>query len=737
MPIVFMKKLVLIALLIPTALFAQKKLTINEIYDPANKNTFSASPQKDFVWIDDDHFFWPRRNAAGDVVADVLVDAKTGRDVAMFDNDDLQAQVRKIEGVSDDDAKKLSRPATPAFNPKNNALLVTVGGDLYVYSIADKKLTRLTSAPGDEEEASFSPDGQHVAFLRGNDLYVVDASGTNEHRLTNGGSKTLFNGKLDWVYQEEIYGRGIFKGYWWSPDSKSIAYIQLESSKVKPYTVVDHIPYDPLLEVTDYPLAGDPNPVARLFVVDATTASQREINIDEYRASDPLIVSVSWTPDSSSVVAQIQDREQTWLDLTKASRSDGQLHRILREKTQAWVEPSPAPNWLRDGSFLWLSERSGYKHIYRVSADGATQTPVTSGSWEVSELHSVDEKRHVIYFSATERSPIGSDLYQSQLDGSAMKRLSADPGTHTVTMNPSMSRFLDAWSDVTTPTRVSLYASDGKLTRIVDENRSPLIAGYDLAKPSFLQVKTRDGFPMEAMIIRPNGFDPSKKYPVYEYTYSGPHAPQVKNAWGGTTYLFHQMLAQNGVVVWICDNRSASGKGIAPTWPIYKNFGPLELRDLEDGVAWLKQQPGIDPSHFILSGWSFGGFMTTYALTHSTAWSAGIAGGSVTDWRNYDSVYTERYMLTPQHNPEGYKTTAPRAAAANLHASLLLLHGLTDDNVHVQNTVQLMDELQKAGKQFELMGYPKSRHGVTDPLRVKHMRTLMYDFVMRNSGVGR
>jgi len=726
-----MKRTVLIALLlIPTALFAQKKLTINEIYDPANKNTFAATPQKDFVWIDDDHFFWPRRNAAGDVVAEALVDAKSGREVAMFDADDLQAQVRKIEGVSEDDAKQLSRPASPAFNPKNNALLVTVGSDLYVYSISDRKLTRLTSQPGDEEEAAFSPDGNRVAFIRNNDLYVVDANGTNEHRLTTGGTSTLFNGKLDWVYQEEIYGRGIFKGYWWSPDSKSIAYIQLDSSKVKPYTVVDHIPYDPKLEVTDYPLAGDPNPVARLFVVDAVSSTQRQIDIEDYRSAEPLVVAVSWTPDSRSVVAQIQDREQTWLDLVKASREDGQAHRILREKTQAWVEPSPAPQWLPDGSFLWLSERSGFKHIYRVSADGATQTPVTSGQWEVSALYGVDGKRNVAYFAGTERSAIGSDLYQIRPDGSRMQRLTAAAGTHSIEFNPSMSRYLDSWSDVTTPGRVSLYSTDGKLTRVVDENRSALIDSYGLAKPEFLQVKTRDGFPMEAMIIRPNGFDPSKRYPVYEYTYSGPHAPSVKNAWGGTSYLFHQMLAQNGVVVWICDNRSASGKGIAPTWQIYRNFGPLELRDLEDGAAWLKAQPGIDASHFVLSGWSFGGFMTSYAMTHSTAWNAGIAGGTVSDWHNYDTVYTERYMLTPQHNAEGYRTTAPRAAAANLQGKLLLLHGSTDDNVHLQNTIQLVYELQKAGKQFQLMLYPKSRHGITDPLLLKHMRQLMFDFVM-------
>ena len=721
----------IIALLIAPALLAQsRKLTIGEIYDPANKNAFAAAPQKDFVWIDDDHLFWPRRNAAGDVVSETLVDARSGREVAMFDPGDLQAQIRKIEGVSEEDARALSRPATPELNPKSNALLVTVVEDLYSYSIPDRKLTPLTAQKGKEEEATFSPDGQSVSFIRGNDLYLVDAAGRSERRLTTGGTDKLFNGKLDWVYQEEIYGRGIFKGYWWSPDSKSIAYLQLDSSPVKPYTVVDHIPYEQTLEVTDYPLAGDPNPIARLFVADVASGAQKEVNLSDYRAADPLIVAVSWTPDSRFVVAQIQDREQTWLDLIKASPAEGRPVRILREKTEAWVEPSPEPEWLRDGSFLWLSERSGYKHLYRVSADGAAQTPLTAGQWEVTTVHGVDEKRGLIYFSATERSPIGLDVYRARLDGSRRQRITTAEGTHGASFNPSLSRFLDTWSDVVTPTRVSLHTSDGKLARVIDDNRSPLLDPYQLAKPEFLQVKTRDGFPMEAMIIRPRDFDPSKRHPVFEHTYSGPHAPQVKNAWGGTSYLFYQMLAQNGIVVWICDNRSASGKGIAPTWPIYKNFGPLELRDLEDGVAWLEQQPGIDGSHFILEGWSFGGFMTTYALTHSSTWSAGIAGGSVTDWRDYDSVYTERYMLTPQHNKEGYDKTAPRWAAANLHGNLLLIHGTTDDNVHLQNTIQFTYELQKAGKPFRMMLYPKSRHGVTEPDLVKHMRQMMFDYVM-------
>jgi dipeptidyl-peptidase-4 len=292
--------------------------------------------------------------------------------------------------------------------------------------------------------------------------------------------------------------------------------------------------------------------------------------------------------------------------------------------------------------------------------------------------------------------------------------------------------FIDRWTDVNTPTQVRLFDSDGKLVRAIDENRRDALKEFKLGKAELIQVPTRDGFKMDAMLIRPPNFDPSKKYPVMSFTYSGPHAPQVKDSWGGTGYLWHQLLAQKGYIVWVCDNRTASGRGVSPTWQSYKNFGELELRDLEDGVAWLKSQPYVDGSRIGLWGWSFGGFMTTYALTHSKSFKIGIAGGSVTDWRDYDSIYTERYMGTPQNNPEGYKRTAPQAAAKDLSGKLLLIHGAMDDNVHVQNTIQFAYELQKAGKQFQLMLYPKSRHGVSDPLLVKQMRQMMTDFFLQN-----
>jgi dipeptidyl-peptidase-4 len=266
----------------------------------------------------------------------------------------------------------------------------------------------------------------------------------------------------------------------------------------------------------------------------------------------------------------------------------------------------------------------------------------------------------------------------------------------------------------------------------VHANEVPALGEYSLSRPEFLQVPTRDGFLMEAIMIKPPDFDPSRRYPVYQFTYGGPQLPVVRNAWGGTQYMYHQLLAQQGVIVWICDNRTASGKGIESAWPLYKRFGELELRDIEDGISWLKEQPYVDGSRIGIHGWSYGGYLTSYALTHSQSFVMGIAGGTVSDWRSYDTVYTERYMGLPQENADGYRDSSPRWAARDLHGALLLIHGAVDDNVHVANTLQFAHELQRAKKPFQLMLYPQSRHGISDPALVMHMQTMMFDFTLRH-----
>jgi dipeptidyl-peptidase-4 len=706
----------------------QKRLSLDDIYGPARRVNFGGAPPADIAWIDDTRFA-VRDTRAG---AWLAIDAPTGAETPLFDAARIEAALEKLPGVDADEARRATRSRSLVFNKAHTAAVAQLGDDLYGLSFGDARVVRLTNAAGAEEDASFSPDGHTVAFVRKNNLFVTDFATGRETHLTTDGSAKVLNGRMDWVYEEEIYGRGTTRAYWWSPDSRSIAFLRVDDTPVPSYPVVDHIPYEQHVEQWDYPKAGDPNPVVTVGVAAVAGGPLRWMDTSAYQASDRLIVRVAWTPDSKHVVYAAQNRTQNWLELNVADAASGSPRRLLREDSEHWISADDVdpPTWLKDGSFLWVSDRNGWRHVYHFAADGTLIGPVTSGKWEMRSLHGVDEARGWLYFSGTERSAIGGDVYRVKLNGAGLQRLSAAEGTHTATFSPSMTYYVDSWSSANTPPQTRLHRSDGTELRVLEKNDVPALGEYRLSKPEFLQVKTRDGFVMEAMMIKPPDFDPSRRYPVYQFTYGGPHTQQVRNAWGRTEYMYHQLLAQQGIIVWICDNRTASGKGSESVWPLYRNFGESELRDIEDGISWLKEQPYVDGSRIGIHGWSYGGFMTSYALTHSRSFVMGIAGGTVSDWRDYDSVYTERYMATPDQNPEGYRKSAPRFAAANLHGALMLIHGSIDDNVHVANTLQFAYELQKAQQPFQLMLYPKSRHGITDPVLVRHLRQTMFDFVV-------
>ncbi len=716
----------------------QKPLTLDDIYGQGTRVNFSGAPAPAFAWMDGTHYAWLRPTGQGRGTGVWMkVDAATGSTDPLFDAAKAEAALAALPGVSAADARQMVHSRDLIFNGSYSALLLTIEDDLYLYTPGDNRAARLTSTSGEEEEATFSPDGSKIAFVRGNNLFVVDAATRRETALTADGTATILNGRLDWVYEEEIYGRGQKRAYWWSPDSSRLAFLRIDDTSVSTYVTLDDISYDPKVETWRYPRAGDPNPTAKLGVVRAGGGAPGAIDwidMSKYAGADFLVVRVVWTP-AGKLAYEVQNRTQSWLDLNTVdvSPATGAPKTLLRETSPFWInsEDTTTPTWLQDGSFLWLSARSGFTHAYHYSAEGALLSQITKGRWELRTLHGVEQNGGWIYFSGTERSPIGGDVYRVKLDGTGLERLSKAAGTHNAVFSPSFAYFIDSWSNVSTPVQVRLHRDNGQDVRVLHDNPVAAFGQYKLSAPEFVQVKTRDGFVMEAMMIKPPDFDPSRRYPVYQFTYGGPHAQQVRNAWT-QEYMYHQLLAQHGIVVWICDNRTASGKGLESTWPVFKHFGEVELRDIEDGLGWLKQQPYVDESRIGIHGWSYGGFMTAYALTHSTSFAMGIAGGTVADWRNYDTVYTERYMGTPQENPDGYRKSSPRFAAADLRGALLLVHGAIDDNVHPQNTMQLAYELQKAGKPFSLMLYPKSRHGVTDPALARHLRGTMLDFTLEH-----
>ncbi|MDQ6785212.1 MAG: S9 family peptidase [Acidobacteriota bacterium] len=733
----------------------EKLLTIDEIYgDRATRVAFGGTSMN-LRWNKDGSL---RQVRAGKNGAEVYrFNAQTGEAIPFYDKSKLEEALLPL-GVKAEQVNQISSQPLETLNNTETAAIISSGNDLYLYNLTSGAAKRLTNSADEELEPAFSPDGKMVSFVRGMNLFVVDVATGREKQLTRDGGEKILNGYLDWVYEEELYGRGNKRGYWWSPDSKYIAFLRTDENPVPKFLLVDHIPTDQRIEDTDYPQAGDPNPLVTLGIADVTKNSLvpnvtkipkignrlpasvarfgdavKFVDLSKYKPEDFLISRVAWSPNSQTVVFQAQNREQTFLDLNAASVGGGKITTILREASPTWVEVIDNPVYLTDGSFVWQSARSGFRHLYHVDKNGGIIKQITDGKWEVHDFYGVDEPNGYAYFSAAgEHSWIADDIYRVRLDGSGLTRLSQMEGSHRAEFSPNFSQFVDTWSDINTPPQTRLFKSDGTLLKVLNENPIDVLKDYKLGKPQFLNVKTRDGFNMEAMMILPPDFDSSKKYPVMAFTYSGPHAPQVRNSWGGNAGMFKQLLAEKGYVIWVCDNRTASGKGVESERPVYENFGELELRDLTDGFNYLKSQSFVDPSRIGMYGWSFGGFMTSYTMTHSDILKMGIAGGLVGDWSLYDSIYTERYMQTPKDNPNGYKKSSVIGAAKNLNGRILIVHGTMDNNVHMQNAMQFVYELQKAGKQFDLMVYPTQRHGVSNPLQVKHLNQMILDYILKN-----
>ncbi len=735
----------------------ERMLTLDNIFgtDASQRVAFGGSPSR-LVWSADGRSF---KQIEGEQLK--RVDAVTGKSQPFYDTQRFVNALATVAGIGARDAFRMANSLALKFNSSETAILLNHGNDLWHYDIAAGMLKRLTNTVEEELEADYSPDGRWVSFVRGNDLYTVDVAKGDTKRLTTDGSTSVHNGVLVWVYEEELYGRGNTRGYWWSPDSTHIAFLRLDDARVPRFVITNDAGQPQIVEDTKYPKAGDPNPTVRLGIADVTRspiipsparipvigdrlpgAVQRLgdsvvfANLDTYKDRDILIARVAWTPDSEQVLFQTLDREQTFNDLNSAAR-DGRVKKLFTETTAAWVEVYDNPHFAgrpedSRSMMVWESARDGWRHLYLYDTDGRLVRRLTDGKWEVRNVHGVDTQNGWVYFSGTRDSHIEENQYRVSLRGGPVERLTRGEGNHSATFNSTFTHFVGGWSDIRTPHQQTLYKADGSLERIINENVVAVLDEFKLSRPEFMKVKTRDGFEMEAVMIKPPDFDPAKKYPVLQYTYAGPHAPQVRNAWTGNRYLWHQMLAQKGYIIWMCDNRTASGKGEESTWPVYKQMGVLELRDIEDGVNYLKSLEYVDADRIGIWGWSYGGYMTSYALTHSKLFKMGIAGGSVTDWALYDSIYTERFMLKPENNRAGYERTSVLTAAKDLHGKLLLIHGMMDNNVHQQNTIRFANELQKHGKQFEMMLYPTQRHGVVNPQQVRHMYELMTNFIERN-----
>jgi dipeptidyl aminopeptidase/acylaminoacyl peptidase len=679
-------------------------------------------------WLDADHFAQLKDGRRW------KVHARTGQaepleEQPREDRSKLGEALGRLPTIGPETGKSLAGRAT--LDPTKTGGFVTHEGDLYYARLDGTGAVRLTSTPGAEELAEFSPDGRFVAFVRDNDLYVVDVATATERALTTGGTDRLRHGKADWVYFEEIFNRN-WKAYWWSPDSRHIAFLKTDDRMVPTHAVLIDTGPARIVEETAYPRAGEPNPQVQLGIVPIGGGAPRYADLSDYSPDSFLISHVGWWPDASTVYFYGQDRAQTWLDVLTVPTDGGTPTRLFRETTGAWVESLGPITVLNDGTLLIQSERDGWKHLYRYNPDGSLKNRVTHGPWEVIDVPRIDEDKGWVLVHGGRTDGIGSAVYRARLDGSQLELLTPEPGSHAAIPNPDGSLFVDVYSARETPPRAILRQADGQPVRILDNN--PYEPNFDPSQPrrQIAQIPARDGFLLEAEIILPPHLDESGAtlYPVWLSTYGGPHFPTLREVWQGGRGALISSLANQGVIVFRVDPRSASGKGAISAWTAYKKLGVQELQDLEDALAWLKQRPYVDPNRIGMEGHSYGGFLTAFCLTHSTLFAAGIAGAPVTDWRDYDSIYTERYMDTPQNNPDGYDASSVVKAADKLHGRLLILHGAIDDNVSVRNTMRLIHALQQANKDFELMIYPASRHGIFSP----HYQKLKNDFIQRTLG---
>lgn len=606
------------------------------------------------------------------------------------------------------------------WSPDAKTLLFPLGGELYLYDLGkqDREAVRqLTHGEGFSTDAKLSPKGGFVSFVRARNLWVIDLASGTQLQLTRDGSATIGNGVAEFVADEEVDRH---TGYWWAPDDSAIAFARIDESPVpvqKRYEM-----YADRVEMIEqrYPAAGDHNVLVQLGVV-APREGATATWVDLGKETDIYLARVTWR-DPQHLTFQRQSRDQKKLELIEASLADGTQRTLITETGSTWVPLHNSLRFLKDGRFVWSSERSGFQHLYLASADGRQLTALTSGNWPVDELLAVDEDAGTAYFRAGIQSPLRSEIYAVPLAGGAPKKLSQAAGMHSAAFANNASVYVDSWSNSSTPPQIELFRANGeKIATLLDNDladpKHPYAKYLQAQRPvEYGTLTAADGkTALHYSLIKPEDFDPANRYPVVVYVYGGPATQTVTDSWPGRgDHLFNQYLAQRGYVVFSLDNRGTPRRGRDFGGALYGVQGTVEVADQLKGVEWLKAQPWVDGSRIGVQGWSNGGYMTLMLLAKaSDQYACGVAGAPVTDWGLYDTHYTERYMNLPAANPAGYTEGRVLTHIDGLTSPLLLIHGMADDNVLFSNSTSLMSALQQRGQPFELMTYPGAKHGLS------------------------
>lgn len=600
--------------------------------------------------------------------------------------------------------------------------------DYYIYDITARSLVKM--ADYKIQEPTFSADGSKVAYGYRNNLYVYDLATKKHTQITTDGKQNfIINGITDWVYEEEF---AFVRAFDWNAAGDKIAYIRFDESAVPEFSMdVYNAGLYPIQYEFKYPKAGEKNAIVSLHIYDVKAGSSKEIKLGNY--DDFYIPRINWTSDANILSVQVLNRHQNNLDLVFVDGTTGTASVVLNEKDKAYIDITDNLTFLKDNSFIWTSEKDGYNHIYNYSKAGKLINQVTTGNWEVTSYYGFDEKTGNIFYQSVENGSINRDVYRIGLNGKNKVRLTQQTGTNSATLSPNFDYFINSFSSASQPTMYELHSTkDGKQVKSIVTNDAlkNKLTAYNLPVKEFMVLTTDKGNQLNAWMIKPKDFDPAKKYPVFMYQYSGPGSQQVNNEWNSYDDYWFMMLAQQGYIVACVDGRGTGFKGADFKKVTYKELGKYEVEDQIDAAKVIGKYAYIDPARIGIFGWSYGGFMSSNCiLKGNDVFKMAIAVAPVTNWRFYDSVYTERYMQTPQENASGYDDNSPINHVKKLKGSFLLVHGTADDNVHVQNSMLMVEALIQANKQFDWAIYPDKNHGIYGGATRLQLYTKMTNFI--------
>jgi dipeptidyl-peptidase 4 len=704
----------------------KKPISMEDIYA---KGTFQMAGVSGFTSLNDSRYYCNLDNDAnilryefanGNLVDTILkhTDLLFNGGILVFDNFEFSADENKILFASN--TESLYRHSTQA--------------NIFVYDVKKKKLTQPFNFK--VMNATFSPDGNKLAYVKDNNLFYYDLFLNKEETITTDGKfNNIINGATDWVYEEEF---AIWKGFAWSPNSDKIAFYRFDESKVKEFEMAMYGKLYPTQTKFKYPKAGEANSTISILVYDLRSELNAEMEIG--KEADIYIPRIQFTKDNNVLAIQRLNRLQNKLEILLANTSTGKSNVIYTEENKYYVEITDNLTFLNDNkTFIITSERNGYNHLYQYDLKGKLVKQITNGNFDVDAFYGIDEKTKTIFYSSPEfiEGKVSKNLsaerfvYSIGLNGKNKKNLTPKHGWNSPTFNSSLSYFLNTWSNINTPPVYTINTAVGSQLRILENNEklNTKLAGFEIAKAQFMPIKNAIGDDLNAFIIKPENFDPNKKYPVIMYAYNGPGHQLAVDRWMGSNYYFYQVLANKGYIVFCADARGTGFKGEAFKKCTYLNLGKYEIEDQIFLAGELGKLSYVDSKRIGFWGWSFGGYMASLAISKGAdVFKSAIAVAPVTNWRFYDNIYTERYMRTPQENGKNYDDNSPLSHVEKIKGNYLIIHGTADDNVHFQNAVEMVDAMIKKNIAFDSEYYPNKNHGISGGKTRLHLYTKMLNF---------